>query len=330
MNKEDFAGYLADEGYSVLEKELDLKSISTRVVEKNNGIKYIALCPEVNGKNISPSIYLDTLYKRYEEGMSLEECVKSFCDIVRQNINPEFDYMDIISKFKDYDEVKKMLIPVVINKEANTELLKEVPHVNMNDLSIVFRVYVESRVGESSSILVKNGHMESWNKSVPELYNDAVSNMDKLNKPKIQSMYEVIRGMFGEDIPVEDVMDESPMYVVYTDSKRYGASAVFCKPKILEGLAEKYGDLAILPSSIHEVIVVPTEISKGMDLSALISSVNSEELDPEEVLSDHPYYYDSLTQQITMDEPTSKKTQEETEEVSQDMNPVRQRRASGR
>ena len=87
MNKEDFAGYLADEGYSVLEKELDLKSISTRVVEKNNGIKYIALCPEVNGKNISPSIYLDTLYKRYEEGMSLEECVKSFCDIVRQNIN---------------------------------------------------------------------------------------------------------------------------------------------------------------------------------------------------------------------------------------------------
>lgn len=326
MNIEDFAGYLADEGFSVLKNELDIKSISTREVSKNNGIKLTALCPELNGSNISPTIYLDTLYERYEEGMSLEECVQSFCDIVRKNINPKFDYVDIVSKFSDYNEINKMVIPVVVNKEANKDMLKEVPHVNMNDLSIVFRVYIEMGNGESSSILVKNEHMDSWQKKVEEIYKDAVNNMDSINKADIKSLYEIISGMYGFEATEDMGVEVNPMYVVSTESKLYGASAVFCKPEILTDLSEQYGDLAILPSSIHEVIVVPADLGSEMDLSALISSVNESELDPDEILSDHPYYYNAKTQEITMDEPNRKQTQEE----SQEINPARQRRAAGR
>ena len=326
MNIEDFAGYLADEGFSVLKNELDIKSISTREVSKNNGIKLTALCPELNGSNISPSIYLDTLYERYKEGMSLEECVQSFCDIVRKNINPKFDYVDIVSKFSDYNEINKMVIPVIVNKEANKDMLKEVPHVNMNDLSIVFRVYIEMENGESSSILVKNEHMDSWQKKVEEIYKDAVNNMDSINKADIKSLYEIISGMNGFEATEDMGVEVNPMYVVSTESKLYGASAVFCKPEILTDLSEQYGDLAILPSSIHEVIVVPADLGSEMDLSALISSVNESELEPDEILSDHPYYYNAKTQEITMGEPNRKQTQEE----SQEINPARQRRAAGR
>ena len=50
-------------------------------------------------------------------------------------------------------------------------------------------------------------------------------------------------------------------------------------------------DLYVLPSSVHEVIVVPASLSAAGDLGEMVRSVNKEVVSEIEYLSDHPYYY---------------------------------------
>ena len=57
--------------------------------------------------------------------------------------------------------------------------------------------------------------------------------------------------------------------------------------------------LYILPSSIHEVILLPdTGLGSPQELKRMIHEVNSTQVAPEEVLSNSLYYYDSLQKRI--------------------------------
>lgn len=63
----------------------------------------------------------------------------------------------------------------------------------------------------------------------------------------------------------------------------------------LTNYAEKLGgDYFIIPSSIHEVLLVKdTGEMNARDLAAMIREVNATEVAPEDVLTDHAYHYDS-------------------------------------
>ena len=69
--------------------------------------------------------------------------------------------------------------------------------------------------------------------------------------------------------------------------------------KELSDLFEK--DLIILPSSIHEVILIPAYDHDSYDeLTSMVKEVNSTQLSKEEILSDHVYFYSRETGQISM------------------------------
>ena len=65
-------------------------------------------------------------------------------------------------------------------------------------------------------------------------------------------------------------------------------------------VAEKVGgDFYILPSSVHELLVIPRDA--GMEISELekmVCEVNATQVSVEERLSDHVYAYDSQTHEI--------------------------------
>ena len=59
-------------------------------------------------------------------------------------------------------------------------------------------------------------------------------------------------------------------------------------------------NLYIIPSSIHEVILLP-DSGKEPDATALkemIREVNSTQVAPEEILSDNLYYYDATDKRV--------------------------------
>lgn len=77
----------------------------------------------------------------------------------------------------------------------------------------------------------------------------------------------------------------------------YGAAAIFY-PGQMECIAKLMkGDYFILPSSIHETLIMPDngEYSSSKDLKKMVIEVNSTEVNPSEKLSDEIYHFDAKT-----------------------------------
>lgn len=85
---------------------------------------------------------------------------------------------------------------------------------------------------------------------------------------------------------------KSQMYVLTNTYKTWGATACLYSG-VLKTAAEQFGkDLIILPSSVHEVIIIPQDnITEFRDLSEMVKNINEHDVLLEEVLSDSVYRY---------------------------------------
>lgn len=102
-------------------------------------------------------------------------------------------------------------------------------------------------------------------------------------------MYEMSGGLFGgPDEPL------SPMYVATNDIRLRGAG-VIAYPDFMEQATEKLGgSFFILPSSVHEVILVSDSIEmRASELKEMVTQINDSEVSPEERLTDNVYHYDA-------------------------------------
>ena len=60
-------------------------------------------------------------------------------------------------------------------------------------------------------------------------------------------------------------------------------------------------DYYVLPSSVHEVLIVPAEYVRNRQmLDEMVREVNQVCVEEEEILSDHAYYYDRSEDLLTM------------------------------
>lgn len=89
------------------------------------------------------------------------------------------------------------------------------------------------------------------------------------------------------------IMNFMGMKVLTTENMDlYGAWGIL-NADIQKEILCLYGECIVIPSSIHEVILLPTESESGsLDADSLateIKEVNEMEVAPEDVLSDHAY-----------------------------------------
>ena len=67
-------------------------------------------------------------------------------------------------------------------------------------------------------------------------------------------------------------------------------------PHVLKDFAESLGeDLIVLPSSIHEVLLTPCNVSLPLDeLNGMVQAINQSDVPAEDRLSDHIYYFSRI------------------------------------
>lgn len=85
--------------------------------------------------------------------------------------------------------------------------------------------------------------------------------------------------------------DNEQMYVLTNKLKLYGAAALLDE-KMMGEIVDTLGDIYILPSNIHELLIVP--VNTGTEVNALlpmVCEVNDTQVAPEERLSNHVYTY---------------------------------------
>ena len=258
-------------------------------VIKNNGTVYDGLIIIDPILNISPTIYLNPYYHRYLNGACMEDIYEDILNTYQENLPYEdFD----ISSFKDFSKAKEHIIIKLVNREKNKELLDDIPFVPFYDLAMIFVVAVCDFMDEFATILIHNQHLNLWGISAEELYEIGMKNTPALLPYHFEPMEKVLEHL--EDSSLTFPTDLK-MYLLTNHVKIHGATCMIY-PDLLEHLAEELeDDLIIIPSSIHEVLIIPYSICADeyslSDFNEMVQEVNETQLSDDEVLATHVYFY---------------------------------------
>lgn len=285
------AGYIAGEG----------GNITINHVIKNNGCEMDGLVIMEKGKDIAPTIYLDSFYELYTNGENIKSIIRQIELIYEQNKNNvTFD----VNILKHFDTIKDKIVYKVVNYRSNEKLLEQVPHKRILDLAVVFYCLLDNEYGRSATALIYNNNLKNWNVTIDDVYKAALKNTPDLLHSKISSMAALFEkcgvNVDGEEVDLKDYVP-SDMYVLTNESKLNGAACILYE-NVLYDFAQKLGaDLYILPSSVHEVILLPKlSVFEKDELVNMVKEVNTEGVAADEVLSDHVYEYNRTERLITM------------------------------
>ncbi|MCI5610612.1 MAG: DUF5688 family protein [Roseburia sp.] len=263
-------------------------------VMKNNGVVLRGITLMQDDSNISPTIYLNPYYDAYENGdTTLGTVIDEVIDTYERNkINRSID----MKFFLNYETVRSRIIFKLINTEKNRELLRDVPYIPFHDLSIVFQCLVSEERFGNASILIHNVHLQLWKVNARELYECALENTPLLQGYELADMNTVLEEMKAlggiDDEEIEDMQQEVPMYVLSNKSRINGASCILYKDILKDFAMVVDKDLYVLPSSIHEVILLPSDgTQESEQLKEMVKEINQSQVEKEEVLSDSVYYY---------------------------------------
>ena len=205
-----------------------------------------------------------------------------------------------VAQLTDYEQMKGKLAIEVVSLEANADMLSKIPHQEMEDMAVVYRFVLGSDAEGRSSILVTNNLIENMGVTPEQLHADAIANAPEIRPAEIKGMSQVMMEMMGPEqfelmgMPmVTDLRDEQMIVASVPD--KTGGAGVIAYPNFMEDVAAQVGgDFFILPSSIHEVLVVPDNGAMNLgDLEAMVREVNATQVAPNERLTDNVYHYDS-------------------------------------
>lgn len=260
--------------------------VKLQEVIKNNGIILQGLVVLTEGKNISPTIYLNSLFDAYLSGVTLSRIVDKIMDIYESEM-PEME-VDM-AFFRDFDRVKDRICYRLINQKKNELLLDQIPHMDVMDLSLCFFYAYQGPALGNGSILIHNSHVDMWKTNTSELMRLATQNTKKLFPWKMMEMADVIK-----EVMEFDAEAELPMKIVTNNTRIFGATCMIY-PEVLENIAERFGEnFYILPSSVHEVLVMPhSAVDDPETTQKMVQEINSEHVEAEEILSDSLYFYDN-------------------------------------
>lgn len=251
-------------------------------------------------ESIAPTIYLNQYFNQFNDGRTMDDIVRDIIKVYENNQPEKIRDVFKTEDFYDFDKMKEKIVLKVINTERNLDLLEQVPNLSMEGLGLSVVFYVSLMTGEQSAgILIKNEHLKLWEKTVSDLLTVAEINTNRMHAFTIKSINEVLSGMFGfeEDLIPEDV----PVFYVLTDeNKTFGASQLYLKDKIREFAKQQDCDVYILPSSIHELLLLRADFPnlEPSYLKEMVYQVNTTQVSEEEFLFNGAYKFELATDKI--------------------------------
>lgn len=272
---------------------------------KNNGKVKKGLLIESPDVNVSPTIYLEEFYQRFLDGETIQELAQDLLDFY-SIIKCENSWNT--SGIEHYDTIRDKIVFKLIHTEKNRPLLKEIPHIEVLDLSIVFYALLDVNSQGTATMTVSNEHLKCWDVTKEELFTLARRNVKSLLPAELftmqQAVEEVLRSSPGEKknlLKGTAVGGNDFMYVLSNPIRSFGAACI-AYPEVLDLAGHVLGeDYYVLPSSVHEVVLVPE--SKGMapdEMDAMVVEINATQVEDEEILSNHAYLYKRESKTLIM------------------------------
>lgn len=263
MNYQEFKDYIKEHIKEYLPEKYQEAEVEIQEITKNNNLKLDGLTVKLPEYSICPTIYINSFFREYEEGLELSSALEHIAAIresqdVHKNVSAE--------DFFDFAKVKDSIVIKVVGAEANQTMLSDMPHRLENDMAIIYQILLKQTDEGMAAIKVTNQLMEQLGVNEQTIHDVALENTQRqfpaTFRPMNEFMKEIMRkdfmGIDLDALPDEDDMkvfleslleegieemgeDVPPLYILTNDCKVNGAAVLFY-PGMKEQIAEQLGE----------------------------------------------------------------------------------------
>lgn len=205
-----------------------------------------------------------------------EERYKS---IPQDKVIDESNYRLLSRQKSDFEDIKDKLFIRICGVGINEEDLSILANTKINNLAIAYNVLIDKLTDNLpiKSIKITNELLDKYGVSKEELHKAAIQNSEKIFPAKYYKTNDLV-----------------PFNILTNEIGCLGAAALFYPNQMEKIAASLGGNYFVLPSSIHEVLVMPDCGNLNyMELEQMVKEVNETVVDINDQLSNDVYYYDS-------------------------------------
>lgn len=244
---------------------MNKKEFAKKIVLLVDGASII----EIDGKlritrkvtnGVSPAIRIDDLYNKYSSINEAAEFVKSVLNTPIPEMDLEF--------LKSFESVKDKLEIRLYNENFIADIYRKADEYGFCDLILVPYIVLD----DEKSIKVTKQLADLWNISYTEIIDAAINNTKYVTK-KFTDFF---------------MTDDFGVTIITNKRGIFGAAGII---KAEKEMRKRYPNgYYVLPSSIHEVLVVPRNKDASIFLN-IVTEVNKECVEPNEFLSNNVYEF---------------------------------------
>ena len=300
MDYEDFKTNLL----KAVEEELEsrgIEDISCKFsnVDSPEG-KTDRMMVSVGSSKMSMAFRILEIYKDVNAGENILKAAEKMVNTIEANISviktKEQEVKDFVG---DYDQVKEhtylRLIP------GDSPILKDTPHKMIKDMALVVNIHLENFSDQNgrSCVVVSKPLLEMYGIDEAQLFADAKNNSVENEPVKLVPLGDMIKSLIEtEELPTPEEAGITT-YIATNNSGFQGAS-IIAYPDFADKLSDIGKDFWILPSSVHEFILIKDDgKAKAKDLNAMVRNVNETVLEPRDILSFQCYHFNAITKELT-------------------------------
>ena len=250
-------------------------------VTKNGDVHLQGICVRSDSP-IAPTIYCDSIIERCED--NLDKAIEIISNIIEQHQAPDID----LAKLKNRDFILER-IRIGVQKESEEKLVKH-PVEEFPGMEAYLYFAENGENHDTWSVKLNSELLESANISDEIAWKKAEQNT--FEATTLQNLTSVLAEMLGDNVN-DILLDTVPceMYVISNKEKLKGAASIL-NHELLRSFSKEHrcNSLCVLPSSIHEAILVPLQGEYNIeDFNAMVCEINATELSPEDVLVNRAY-----------------------------------------
>lgn len=245
------------------------------ITVKANGLKKHGVRMRYDGNNnVAPVVYVEDF-----PDLPIDDLAEKIRKIITENTKQSSD----LGWIADWGQVKDKVVARLYNQKTTGEVVKSAKQYGFDGLVLI--PYVDcTGIIENGSIKVTRQMVDLWGVTDDELFETAIGNIDARITP-LGDVLAMLRG----GVELENLDVNVPIFMVSNAQMCFGASAIL---KAKDTLKERLTDgFIVIPSSVHEVLVVNKSEMDIMDITDMIESVNKSCVKQEEYLGSTPYVF---------------------------------------
>ena len=251
---------------------------------------------------LSPAIHLQDLYEFYKENDKTKEFDDCLHQIKLLYLNQEPKSFACIDC--NWEEMQGSIFLSLVHEDWNQKWLaeQEIPYSKFLDFAIILRKTLNVFSHGAGTMVITKELMDYMSVSEDLFWEAAWNNLYQENFYIFEGAKLVSTESIEADMHI-DLSHLPPMYIISNQDREYGSRAILRTDLLQKFSRELNCNLYILPSSIHEIILV-ADIG-GFDVQKMrenVSSINASLVPEHERLSDEVYYFrkDRGTVEIAM------------------------------